>query len=85
MLEITLIILVLSVLVLLAFMIKGPTVWDRLISLNLMSLKLAMLIIVYSVYTGSNLMLDIAMTYSIIGFLSVSMLSRFLLKGGRLK
>lgn len=85
MLEITLIILVLSVSVLLAFMIKGPTVWDRLISLNLMSLKLAMLIIVYAVHTGSNLILDIAMTYSIIGFLSVSMLSRFLLKGGRLK
>lgn len=85
MLESTLYILVVSVFILLAFMVKGPTVWDRLISLNLMTIKLAMLIIVFSVLAESNFLLDIAMTYSIIGFLSVSMLSRFILKGGRLK
>ncbi len=85
MLETTLVILGISVLILVAFLIKGPTVWDRLITLNLMTLKLAMLIIVFSVLTKSNIMLDIAMTYSIIGFLSVSMLSRFILRGGRLK
>lgn len=85
MLEITMMILGASVLVLLVFFIQGPTVWDRLISLNLMTLKLAMLMIVYAVLTNSNIMLDIAMTYSIIGFLTASMLSRFILKGGRLK
>ena len=85
MIETTLLILCVSIFVLLIFLIKGPTVWDRLISLNLMTLKMAMLIIVYAVFTESNIMLDIAMTYSIIGFLTVSMLSRFILKGGRLK
>ena len=85
MIETTLFILCFSIFVLLIFLIKGPTVWDRLISLNLMTLKMAMLIIAYAVFTESNIMLDIAMTYSIIGFLTVSMLSRFILKGGRLK
>lgn len=85
MLEATLIVLGFCIMILVIFLIKGPTVWDRLISLNLMTLKLAMLIVVYSVLAESNIMLDIAMTYSIIGFLTVSMLSRFILKGGRLK
>ena len=85
MIEATLFILCMSIFVLLMFLIKGPTVWDRLISLNLMTLKMAMLIIAYAVFMESNVMLDIAMTYSIIGFLTVSMLSRFILKGGRLK
>lgn len=85
MIETTLFILGISIFILLIFFIKGPSVWDRLISLNLMTLKMAMLIIAYAVFTESNIMLDIAMTYSIIGFLTVSMLSRFILKGGRLK
>lgn len=85
MIEATLFILGASIFILLVFLIKGPSVWDRLISLNLMTLKMAMLIIAYAVFTESNTMLDIAMTYSIIGFLTVSMLSRFILKGGRLK
>lgn len=85
MLEATLIVLVLSVVVLIGFMVKGPTVWDRLITLNLTTLKLAMIMIVYSVMTNSGILLDIALTYSLIGFITVSMLSRFILKGGRLK
>lgn len=85
MLEATLLLLAIFLIVLTGFLIKAPTVWDRLITLNLITLKLAMMMIVYAVLKRSNAMLDVALTYSLIGFLSVSMLSRFILKGGRLK
>lgn len=85
MLNLTLYILGMALLILTVFLVVGPTVWDRLITLNLMTLKLTMLVIVFAVLTDSNIMLDIAMIYSVIGFLSVSVLSRFILKGGRLK
>lgn len=85
MLNLTLYILGISLLVLTAFLMIGPTVWDRLITLNLMTLKLTMLMMVFAVLTESSIALDIAMVYSVIGFLSVSVLSRFILKGGRLK
>lgn len=85
MLNATQIILVGSILVLLFFLAKAETLWDRLITLNLMTLKLAMVIIIFAVMSESSIMLDIAMIYSIIGFLAVSMLSRYILRGGRLK
>lgn len=85
MLEITLVVLALFLLLLMLFMVQAATVWDRLILLNLITLKLAMMMVVYAVLKRSGAMLDVALTYSLIGFLSVSMLSRFILKGGRLK
>lgn len=85
MLEITLVVLAVFLLLLMLFMVRAATVWDRLILLNLITLKLAMMMVVYAVLKRSGAMLDVALTYSLIGFLSVSMLSRFILKGGRLK
>ncbi len=85
MLEVTLVVLAVFLLTLMCFMVRAATVWDRLILLNLITLKLAMMMVVYAVLKRSGAMLDVALTYSLIGFLSVSMLSRFILKGGRLK
>jgi len=85
MLEVTLVVLAVFLLMLMLFMVRAATVWDRLILLNLITLKLAMMMVVYAVLKRSGAMLDVALTYSLIGFLSVSMLSRFILKGGRLK
>jgi len=63
----------------------GPTVWDRLLALNLISAKTVMLLTAYSVYTGDLRLLDISMSYVIVGFLGVALLSSFILRGGRQK
>lgn len=66
-------------------MIIGPTLWDRLMALNLMAAKTVMLITLYGVYKNNIFLLDVSMTYGIIGFLGITLLCRFLLRGGRHK
>lgn len=84
-LEITLIILSLAIMILLYHMALVRTIWEKMISLNLIAIKVVMLITVFGVMIGSPAVLDISITYSIIGFISVTMISRHLLRGGRLK
>ncbi|MCM1991287.1 monovalent cation/H+ antiporter complex subunit F [Oceanirhabdus seepicola] len=82
---ITMILLTIAMALTLFRMIKGPTLWDRLLALNLMSAKTVMLITLYGVYKNNMALLDVSMTYGIIGFLGITLLSRFILRGGRHK
>nr|WP_252187780.1 monovalent cation/H+ antiporter complex subunit F [Anaeromonas frigoriresistens] len=66
-------------------MILGPTLWDRLLCLNLISAKTILLLAIYGVYRDNIMLLDIAISYGIIGFLTITLLSRFILRGGRQK
>ena len=66
-------------------LVIGPTTWDRLLSLNIISAKTIMLLAVYSVYDGNLYLLDIAFSYGLIGFLTIVLFSRFIARGGRLK
>jgi multicomponent Na+:H+ antiporter subunit F len=84
-LEITMGFLIAGVFITSIRMIKGPTVWDRLLSLNLISAKVVMLLSVYGVYKNNVLLLDISISYSIIGFLCITLLCKFIFQGGRLK
>ena len=58
---------------------------DKLIYLNLLNVKLALALTTYSVWIDSQMALDISITCGLIGFLSLSIFTRFLLKGGHLK
>jgi len=83
--EITVFFLLVSILTLIYYMLKGESIWERLIGLNLIVIKIVLLITVYAVMINSSAVLDITITYSIVGFISLTLLSRFLLRGGRLK
>ena len=83
--KITMVFLIVAMIITLFRMIKGPTIWDKLMALNLLSVKTVLLITLYSVYKNNIMMLDISMTYAVIGFLGITLLSRFILKGGRHK
>ncbi len=85
MLEITLFVIFVSVFSLIYYMTRSQSIWERIIGLNLIVIKIVLLITVYAVMIQSNTVLDIVITYSIVGFISVTLLSRFLLRGGRLK
>lgn len=84
-LQITMGILALATLVLIFFLVHSKNIWERLMAINLVTIKMIMLITVYAVLMESPIVMDISITYSIIGFISVTLVSRFLLKGGRLK
>lgn len=83
--KVTLIIIALALIVLMNKMASVKTIWEKITIMNLMTIKIIMLITVYSVYLNSHELLDISLTYSIIGFLSVAIISRFIIGGGRLK
>lgn len=85
MLELTIFFIIVSILTLIYYMLKGESIWERLIGLNLIVIKLVLLITVYAIMIDSSAVLDISITYSIVGFVSLTLLSRFLLRGGRLK
>lgn len=84
-LVVTMIILIIAMMITSIRMIIGPTTWDRLLSLNLISAKTILLLTIYGVYKENIQLLDISISYGIIGFLTITLLSRFLLKGGRQK
>lgn len=84
-LNITLYLIVVGIMIILIRIIKGPTIWDRLMALNLISAKTIMLLTVYGVYKNNILLLDISISYGIIGFLGIVLICRFISQGGRLK
>jgi len=62
----------------------GPTVWDRLLGFNIVLSKILMLIVLFSVIFNKTYLLDIAITYALIGFISTLFIARFLKDRGRI-
>jgi len=58
--------------------VRGPSIWDRLLSLNLISTKIIVVIIVYASVGGVAFLLDFAIIYSLSGFLGTIFLALFL-------
>lgn len=81
----TMYLLVISMLVILVKMLRSNSIWERLLCVNVLSAKTILLLASYGVYQQNIFFLDVAITYGIIGFLSITLLSRFIIKGGRLK
>jgi multicomponent Na+:H+ antiporter subunit F len=80
---ITLAVLVLAIFASFIRLIIGPTIWDRLLMVNLISVKVVLFVAIYAIYLESTLMLDIAITYGIIGYLTITLLSKYIMTGGR--
>lgn len=66
-------------------MVKKSTLFDRLMTLNLLSAKTVLIITIYGVYKNNIILLDVSLAYAIMGYLCITLLSRFILKGGRNK
>jgi len=58
--------------------IFGPTPWDRLIAVNLISSKVVMLMVSTAIFFERRIYLDVALVYAIIGFVSIIAISKFL-------
>lgn len=64
-------------------LIKGKSIWEKLLALNLLAILTVMLIITYAVDHELILVMDVAITYSIIGFLSLILITKFVAVGGK--
>jgi len=75
--------LVLSILSI-VIIIKGPTIWDRLLGLNLFSAKIILLILLFSILFDLPYLLDIAIVYTLLGFIGIIFISRFVKGKGKI-
>ncbi len=76
-----LILLLLSVVLTLYRVVRGPTWGDRITALDFLSVNIAVLFVVLAVRSGLESMLDVALLVSILGFLTTVALTRYLLLG----
>lgn len=60
-----------------AMILNDSNVWNRLLGLNLVSTKIIILIILYAVIFDLSYMLDIAIAYTLLGFIGIIFIARF--------
>lgn len=82
MLPLTLMVILAASVILLFLLLREKKILDKLMFLNLILVQLTMLMTVYSVWKRSQMILDVSMTFSLMGFLATAVVLRFLLKGG---
>lgn len=82
---ITLLMLVVAMFLTFFKLVISKTVWDRILMLNVLSAKVILFIVTLSFYIEQSFLLDIAITYGIIGFLTITLLSKFIMTGGKEK
>ena len=60
--------------------IKGPSIWDRLLGLSLISTKVILIIVFFASYNQIAYLLDLAIVYALLGFISIIFTALFLLQ-----
>jgi len=58
--------------------IKGPTIWDRLLGMNLIFTKTLIIIIIFASIHETAYLLDFAIVYVLLTFVSMFFTARFL-------
>ncbi len=81
-LVVTLVALALLLLASLARVIIGPTVWDRLLGMNLITTKIVMAIAVMAVLMDRTFLVDVAIVYALLGFIASILIARYIEKKG---
>ena len=60
--------------------IMGPTIWDKLLGMNLIASKIIIVIIAFASANQTNYYLDFAIIYALSGFVGIIFISLFLSK-----
>ncbi len=64
--------------------LKGPSVWDRLLGLNLFTIYMIILMVLYAMINDLDYLLDIAIVYAMLGFISIVFIARFIQRKGKI-
>ncbi len=62
----------------------GPTIWDRMLGVGLGASKITLGVIITSLSIDESYILDLALLFSILGFLVTVLLARFVERRGAL-
>lgn len=66
--------------------VKGPTIWDRVLGFSIISSKIVLMIVIFASINETAFLLDLAIIYALFGFLGEIFLIIFLsdrVKGGK--
>jgi len=58
-------------------LIKGPSIWDRLLGMNIVATKIIIIIIVYASIFETAFLLDFAIIYALSGFIGTIYIALF--------
>lgn len=61
---------------------RGPTVPDRVVALDALIPIIATIMVLFALYQGNELLLDISLVYSILGFIGTLVISKYLMGEG---
>ncbi|MDK2866648.1 MAG: multicomponent Na+:H+ antiporter subunit [Clostridiales bacterium] len=61
----------------------GPTIWDRMLGLNMVSSKLIMLLVLIASFRQQTFILDVSLTYALLGFIGMIFMSLYIQGKGR--
>jgi multicomponent Na+:H+ antiporter subunit F len=75
-----LMVLLISIFLALARLIRGPDAADRIVALDLVSVLIVAFLAAYSIFYGETSFLDVALAYALIAFLGTVALARFLMR-----
>jgi multicomponent Na+:H+ antiporter subunit F len=75
--QFALVVLLISIILALVRLIKGPAAADRIVALDLISILIVAFLAAYSIYAGETSFLDVAIGYALIAFLGTVALARF--------
>ena len=81
MFEIVVILLMLSMLIALYRFLRGPTLSDRVVAFDVISVMSVSLLVILSLYFQRSLYLDIALVFGLIGFLGATIFGRYIERG----
>jgi len=59
----------------------GPTAADRVVSINIISTKITVLIALIAIVTGQDAFIDVALVYAMMGFIATICVSKYIEKG----
>lgn len=59
----------------------GPSAADRVVAINVLTTKIAMLIVLLSMVTEQEIFVDVALIYAMMGFIATICVSKYIEKG----
>jgi len=62
----------------------GDSTWDKILAFNLFSAKFILIILIYAVVTDLSYLVDVAMVYALLGFVSIVFITRFIQRKGEI-
>jgi multicomponent Na+:H+ antiporter subunit F len=70
-----------AVLLSLVRLVKGPTLIDRIVALDVLTIVAIVLIVIYAHMADRSAYLDVALTYGLLSFMSVLAVARYVERG----